>query len=480
MAGGVRGSVRRDRGVSSGTAMERELLPLYYRAPAVRARILEYCGAFSVDPSSMSAVGVAGYGGTQRLHEPEGGPVPWRLAAWSQLLEEGGDVCRSLADRGGALVLLDVAYMNHDDPVEPHRDPARTFERLEPVYAATLAAFARHGLCPLVLMTGRGYQFVVKAPTGGPLHTSLIRLGALGESLRARYGQMEDVGAALEMGSAHEGAGRLLEQLSHDVKRAVLGRTEVPVTIADLPPREGGPFICFELGAYGDPLFARYVRCAFSASQMPLVDGLPAPHPVVLTLPRGALPLGTLLAARVDVEHAQELAETADARIPPALGGTEWVEAYRAGPLARFHQSFDCGPEIDPRAWPHTYDALDLRRLPACAAFALAQPNPALLTPGWLRTVALALWAQGWHPRSVAGLVRSRYSRPYGWGSYWQRYDAEARARFYVRLFCGAVAAGAEDTSTFTCEAQRVLGHCPGKGCAFDLSSLSKRPSLPW
>lgn len=462
------------------TPVQLDLLPQYYRAPAVRARMLEYCGASSVEPASMSAAGIAAYGGVQRLREPEGVPVPWRLAAWSQLLDEGCDVCRSLADHGGTLLLLDLVYSNGDDPAEPYRDPARTFTRLEPVYAATLAAFARHGMRPLVLMTGRGYQFAIKAPTGGPLHTSLVRLGTLGESLQARYAGMDEVVGALEMGSAHEGAGRLLEHLTHEVRRAVQGRAEVPVTLGGLPPPEGGAFASFDLDAYADPLFVRHTRCAFSASQEALVEMLPAEHPVVLVLPRGALPLRTLLAARADVDRAQALAEGADARIPLAMGGTEWVEAYRGSPLARFHRSFDTAPEIDPRAWPHTYDALDLRRLPACAAFALRRPNPALLSPGWLRTVTLSLCAQGWHPRSVSGLVRSRYSRPYGWGGYWLRYDAESRARFHVRSYCGAQAAGADEAGAFTCATQRASGHCPGEGCGFDLSSLARRSLAAW
>jgi hypothetical protein len=479
MVGSGKRATRRAR-AAAGAGDAFEQLAAYYRSPAVRARILEYCGASSVDPDSMSALGVAGYGGTQSLREPDGNPVPWRLAAWSQLLEEGADVCRSLADRAGVLLLLELVYANHDDPVEPYRDPERTFARLEPVYAATLSAFARHGMHPLVLMSARGYQFVIKAPAGTPLHTSLVGLGVLGESLRARYAVMEDVPAALDMGSAHEGAGRLLEYVSHEVRRSLAGRTEVPVAIADLRPRQGGAFVRLDLGAYGDPLFVRYTRCAFSSDQEALVKAPRAPRPVALVLPRGARPLAALLAARTDAERARDVAESADARVPAAIAGTEWVETYRASPLARFHHAFDHGPEMDPRAWPQTYDAIDLRGVPACAALALRRPNPSLLEAGRLRTVALALWGQGWHPRSVAGLVRSRFSRPYGWGGYWQRYDAESRARFDLRLCCGALAAGADDLADFTCDAQRARGLCTVEGCAFDLGSLRKGPGLGW
>jgi hypothetical protein len=83
--------------------------------------------------------------------------------------------------------------------------------------------------------------------------------------------------------------------------------------------------------------------------------------------------------------------------------------------------------------------------------------------------VALALWGMGWHPRSVAGLVRSKYERDFGWGSMWYRYDAAARADFYVRLFCGAMACGIDPD--FSCELQAARGACPLAHCTHALSA---------
>ena len=40
------------------------------------------------------------------------------------LLADGADVCRSLSDRRGALIQLDVDYVNAVDPAEAYRDPA--------------------------------------------------------------------------------------------------------------------------------------------------------------------------------------------------------------------------------------------------------------------------------------------------------------------------------------------------------------------
>jgi hypothetical protein len=97
--------------------------------------------------------------------------------------------------------------------------------------------------------------------------------------------------------------------------------------------------------------------------------------------------------------------------------------------------------------------------LPACVRLPLEFPNPSLLRPIYLRTVALALWSMGWHPRSVAGLIRSKFERDYGWGDLWYRNDAGERADFYVRLFCGATYDGVDEEPCLTCESQQDRAH---------------------
>jgi hypothetical protein len=79
--------------------------------------------------------------------------------------------------------------------------------------------------------------------------------------------------------------------------------------------------------------------------------------------------------------------------------------------------------------------------------------------------VSLGLWALGWHPRSIAGLVRSKYERDFRWGGLWDRYDSAARAEFYVRVFCGAAAAGLESCGDFTCATQAGRGLCQDAVC---------------
>src|SRR6185436_10497493 len=105
-------------------------------------------------------------------------------------------------------------------------------------------AFAALGLAPLCLLTGRGYHFTLRAPRGTPLYGDLVGAGAPTAALQERYrarGAAGDAGA-LERGFAHDGAGRLLEHFAHGVLARLRGRTEVPVTLADVPPPGRGPF----------------------------------------------------------------------------------------------------------------------------------------------------------------------------------------------------------------------------------------------
>ena len=410
----------------------------FYRSRAVRHRILEYCGA--EDSGVSTAWGMAGFGGARHLVEGDGSPVvysaPDRL---ERLLDEGADVARCLGDDRGSLVLLDVDYVNHEDPVEAYRDPALCFETLEPVYRAVKAWFRSYGLRPLVVMTGQGYHLIGQVSLESRAHDALVSRGRIGEPLRAKYLALERANA-LRMGRAHETIGRLLEYAGHRViARLREAGFEVPLKLADVPPDGGGRFVCLDLSAYADPLYRRFARTAYSSHQKAVVTGLPVPTPFTLCLPRRRRTLSTLLRARENPYEARELAEEDQTGIPRfgARGVLRWIEDYRRSRLGSFHDLFHGGLHDDPTEWPQTYDRLDLRALGADAARALESPNPGLLSPSSMRAVALDLWQKGWHPRSIAGLIRSKFERDYGWGTYWYRYDAAARADFYVRVLCG-------------------------------------------
>ena len=422
-------------------------LASFYQSPLVRERILEYCGAVSASPSKPTAWGIAGFGGRRRLSEQDGGPVPCSKDSLTRLMADGADIARSMGDDRGNLMVLDVDYVNPADPAAPYRDPETVFERIEPVYRALRALFSEYGLRPLALITGQGYHFVLRIASSSPLHRAVGNIGHVGYPLRTKYESRRRWRREMpRFGRTHDGIGRLLESVCHRAIGRLRGVTDVPVKLADV--KIGGePFVCLDLSAYGDPLYERYVRCAFSGNQKAAMSGSHGGDGLSICLPRGRCGFPTLLEARRDPVRAAAMAQRSRARIPVASqrGLSNWIDDYRESELASFHRFFDEGWHDEPESWHTTYDRLRLETLPPAVHNPLAEPNPALLKPENMRAIALYFWREeGWHPRAVAGLLRSKFERDFGWGDYWFRYDAAQRADFYVRVLCGA-AAGAVD-----------------------------------
>ena len=438
----------------------------YYRSAAVRARIAEYCGGHPDRPSSFSCWRLGGYGGLRGLGEPDGGPTPCPNTDIERLFEEGADVCRSLADLRGTLLQLDVDYVDPRDPGEPYRRPEVVLRRLAPVRLVLGEILAGHGISPCVVLTGRGYHLTMRAPLGSPFQSSLAEIGEIGESMAAklpRYGLEPEL--AQRLARAHEGAGLVLQHIVHRALHLLRGQTEVETTLADLPPAGGEPFICLDLTAYADPLFERSSRCAFSANQKAGVQGAAVERPFVITLPCNGETIPQLLDLRENGFGAEAWAETARTAIPDVGDAPELLEEYRLGAVGRFQVEFHRGPKVAPAQWPFTYDRLTEEELPACVRVPLDHPNPLLLRPACLRTVALGLWGLGWHPRSIASIVASRFEQEHGWRPSFTRYDAQSRAQFYVRTFCAALADGLDGAERFTCDTQRARGLCEPTRC---------------
>jgi hypothetical protein len=187
---------------------------------------------------------------------------------------------------------------------------------------------------------------------------------------------------------------------------------------------------------------------------------------VCVVIPRENEPLEDRLRIRRDLDAAAALAARSSADLPDVTDAPVWIEEYRTGPLGRFHAEFDRGPELGRDLWPFTYDRLSRPGLPGCLRYPLESPNPFLLRPACLRTVALALWGLGWHPRSIAALVRSRFEKDFGWRPPFAKYDPGTRASFYVRVLCGALRDGLEDPREFDCQNQAARGLCEPASCS--------------
>ena len=266
----------------------------------------------------------------------------------------------------------------------------------------------------------------------------------------------------------------MVEFLAHEVVRAARAASLLPVSLGDVPPAGPDPFVRVDPCAYADArgdrppagaLLHRPDVAADAAGRDRSVRGRAALRRTRPgRAPRGAWRSRTRGVVRGGLQHGDprgagrsraSCATTSAARSPPST--PRWItpRSPPTGPGARR----DCSTRSRRRP----------ARTPCCATRCRACSQPR-----HLRTVALTLWSVGWHPRSIAALVRARYEEPHDWGTHWQRHDPAGTAAFYVRLYCAAAACGLDD-GLFTCETQARHALCPAGGCGYDLGVLFRR-----
>ncbi len=248
---------------------------LYYLQPQVRSRIAEYCGATGGDPATCTAEFLVGNGHTTHgLGIPDRRHVapPSRLY---DLLGQGTDIFRSLWDRRSVLAVLDLDYANADFADEAFEHPQRCFAKLEPAYQIICSELREWGIESLCIMTGQGYHFVWRIADAGPIAGQLKSLSQLHPSLKAKYLHDHPFTARLvplSKGQTHAGMGLLLEYLVHRIIRRSGDASVLPVVATDLvvgSRGNGREVASLDLSAHGDPLYMRYIRCAFSLYHKP-------------------------------------------------------------------------------------------------------------------------------------------------------------------------------------------------------------------
>lgn len=454
----------------------------YYAHASVRRRIAEYCGGIPEEPGAFSCIYLVGYGaamGRGISAEPHASVEKKRFA---DLLKAGVDILRSVWDRTALLGVLDIEYVNWDYPAEVFFRPAEVFSRIEPLYQVIRRSFRAYGIEPLTILTGQGYHFVFRIPKDSEAFALLAAHGSAsphllewGDRFAARFGLTLPSREA----AAYETLGRLFEHLVHRIFREYEslspdGIERIPAVPTDVAVGRIGSIGCREavsldLSLFGDPLPRRATRCPFSAYQKHCVlwekygerAGRELPIPLLLPRSPGSR-LEELLAIRVDGERAARLAEESSVAIPdaaPSIPG--WLADYEESALARTHREMK---EI-------RYDRTGVPvGLPPCIAHCLRDPNPHLLKPTNLQALTRVLLASGWEPSQIAGLVCARYEEDHGWGDLWDKYEAAARARFYVRLFSGLVRTGVDSEIDLNCVSHQEKGYCWHSFCGFNLA----------
>ena len=446
----------------------------FYAHPSVRRRHQEYLGGRSLETSP-----------TAYLTSPSPTPdPPARFRPVTDLpvmLSSELEVARSLWDKNSLLVHLDIEHVHFDAPWEPLIYPKRSLFVQRDVVAAISALLAEFGIEALHLLTGRGHHFVWKIGRRSAAFAALVRLATLSEAQRTAYGTRRPfagkaVGAPA--GAAWNGLGKVMEYLGHRIL-AASGPSPVPVQFTAVvvgPGAHGREIVAIDLSEYADPLHKRAVRMPFTAylkaERRGWIPPPPAALPRLVAIPDPGDEDEGIRIMR-DPDLAAAFARRTHTTIPDAsLAMAGLIAAYESSELADFHRRFYAQEPDPPELWTNTYDRIDLGALPACVARILGHPNDLLLQPGGIQLVVRSLLAQGWHPRHIAGLIRSKYERPFGWLADFHFHDAAMRAEIYTRFFAGLIAVGNDQMVDFNCTSTQEKLLCPGTGCPWNLEAL--------
>ena len=452
------------------------ILRSYYRQPAVRQRIGEFLGGDCIANATCQYITADGTARADRKPLP---PEDLPLG-----LEGGLDICRSLWDREALIAHLDVEYVNFDFAAEPYLDPGRAFELQEPVARTIDLLFEQAGICPLHVLSGRGHHYAWSISARSSAFDSLVAIGNAAAFKDTTSYPPRGCAVSPVMACAFAGLGLVMEFFAHKVKKLASPLCEIPVDLTAVevgPSARGREMISIDISEYGDPLHTRTVRVPFSGYLKPWQQkGMLGDHIVNSLDPLIFVPLSGQK-WQIDTHRmrspamASELADTTSAKIPEQTDGTRnLIDTYAVSSLRTFHEWFYSEDHETPENWRRTYDRLDGTSLPPCARHVLACPNDLLLRPCNMRLLTHVLLARGWHPRHIAGLIRSKFERDYGWGEQWVGYDPSTRADFYTRIFAGLFAVGVDDLVDLNCRSAHEKGTCPTGPCSDNLEHIQK------
>jgi hypothetical protein len=445
-----------------------------YENPFVRQRLVEFLGGARLgEATAVYVTHTDGCGFNRRDLRPAC-ELQW-------FLDRDLDIARSLADTASLLFHLDVEYVNFDSPGEAFTDPWRAFDLQDPVVGVIERLLLQWGTRPLHLITGQGHHFIWRIPRAGAVAARITALAPAPELLDA---SMERVPRALAglidrgVQQAFTAVALVMEFLAHQVKEAAARVSRLPVEITAV---HVGPcaslqreMISLDTSEYGDPIHTRMIRMPFTRYLKPWASGLARSlgieHelPIIHTIPLHEIDVRQALTLRQVESDVLELARRACVRIPVQESGTaNLLEDYLASPLRRFHEYFYSDQHDRRDRWPETYARTPLDTLPSCVRHIVAFPNDALLKPAGMQLVTRCLLAAGWHPRHIAGFIRSKFEdSSLQWAGGWDDYEPAARADFYVRLFAGLYETGLDQLVDLNCTSTREKGFCfpPAEG----------------
>lgn len=463
-------------GRSSAPAASADPRQSHYQNPAVRRRILEFLGGDRPENLTSRFITADDVTEVQRRPRP--------TTELGACMDRGMEICRSLWDRDSLVAHLDIEYVNFDFPGEAYRRPERIFDLQAPVIDATEKLLRACGIEPLHILSGRGHHFVWQISRERAPFRSLEEIG------RGQPSALQiDAGASCGAGNgesippglvqAFAGLGLVMEFVAGEIKAAAAEcRIPVELTAVEVgPSAHGREMISIDISEYGDPLHTRATRVPFSVYLKPWQQQEAVGRDLVRTLPPiFFIPLdGMGVAHGIEVmrdpKRTADLASRISTRIPlQEKGMAKLIAKYLASPLRQFHAWFYSHCHDLPEHWPETYDRTPQDSLPACAALALNYPNDLLLRPCTMRMLTRVMLALGWHPRHIAGLIRSKFERDHHWGDQWRTYNPAMRADFYTRMFAGLFLTGRDPLDDFNCRSSQEEKTCSVADCPWNLA----------
>lgn len=439
-----------------------------YRNNDIRKRMIEYLGGTSLEKVTAAYVTRCDDDSFINIDMKPPGALDY-------FLDNGFDICRSLWDSEFLIADLDIEYVNFDFPDEPYLDLKRSFQIQEPVVRTIENILLRYSLNPLHLISGRGHHFLWRISRNSRAFRRISSLGHLSHHLEEIYShRFSPAGESVssELGAAFSGLGLIMEYMVYQIKEEASPICDLPVNLTAVtvgPRQRGREIVSLDISEYGDPLHTRAIRVPFSAYLKPwtkekrLNKSVADRIPFQFIVPLHEMDILRAIEVMKDQHKIAELAKQVSTKIPGQVKGMErLVAAYKNSDVRRFHDWFYSQHHEPPDVWYKTYDLTPVEMLPSCVRRILKKPNDLLLRPAEIEIVVKSMLSLGWHPRHIAGLIRSKYERDYGWGEYWYVYDAGLRADFYTRIFTGLFVTGRDDLTDFNCVSAREKGLCPG------------------
>ena len=443
-------------------------MPAVYANPVVRKRLIEFLGGDTL--GHATAVYITQSDGCQ--YDPRLLRLPEEV---DHFLTRDLDIARSLADTSSLLFHLDIEYVNFDSPGEAFLNPVRAFELQEPAVRAIESLLVEWGIKPLHMITGQGHHFVWRIGRGTALAGNIAALCPAPELLDDCEQRVPLALRAMIDHDAHRSFAAislLMEYVAHRVKDAAEPLSACPVEITavhvGLGVSKQREIISIDISEYGDPLHTRTVRMPFTNYLKPWVHGFAREHGLEGKL----LPFRTIPLHEIDIQQAIkvrqvdaeviDLARRASVHIPEQIDGTaRLLEDYLTSHLRRFHKRFYADQHDAKERWHETYDRTPADTFPPCARHVVTWPNDLLLKPAGMQLVTRCLLAAGWHPRHIAGFIRSKFENPsFNWSVSWEDYVPAIRADFFTRVFAGLYDTGLDRLIDFNCTSTREKGFC--------------------